>query len=55
MMMAILTPFGTRKRIFLTRGSKKWVLDLRDPKMERFKLESDDVLVVDRKKTFDAQ
>lgn len=50
-----LTKFGTRKRVVLKRAGKNFVLDLRDPKMENFRLESADVLIVDHKGVFDRE
>ncbi|MDB4354158.1 SLBB domain-containing protein [Akkermansiaceae bacterium] len=50
-----LDQFGTKKRIFLTRGKQAWRLDLRKPEHQQFKLEAEDTIVVDQKRPFDAE
>jgi protein involved in polysaccharide export with SLBB domain len=48
-----LDPFGSKRRVFVTRGEKRWVADLRSPKGQSFALQSGDTIVVDRRKPFE--
>lgn len=50
-----LTIFGTKKRIFLTRGKIAKKLDLRKKEDQQFKLMPEDTIVVDQKGAFDTQ
>ncbi|MGJ8694766.1 MAG: polysaccharide biosynthesis/export family protein [Verrucomicrobiaceae bacterium] len=50
-----LDMFGTKKRIFVTRGKKAWKFDLRKKEHQQFKLEAEDTIVVDQKGTFDKE
>jgi len=48
-----LDPFGTKKRIFHTRGGKRQTLDLRKQAHQNFILKPGDTLEVDQKKIGD--
>ena len=50
-----LTMFGTKKRIFLTRGKVVKKLDLRKKEHQQFTLEAGDTIVVDQKGVLDTQ
>lgn len=50
-----MTMFGTKKRIFLTRGKVAKKLDLRKKEHQQFKLEAGDAIVVDQKGVLDSQ
>ena len=50
-----LDQFGTKKRIFLTRGKQAWKLDLRKKEAQQFKLKAEDTIVVDQKGAFERE
>ncbi|MDC1206497.1 polysaccharide biosynthesis/export family protein [Akkermansiaceae bacterium] len=50
-----LDQFGTKKRIFLTRGKQAWKLDLRKKEAQQFKLKAEDTIVVDHKGAFERE
>lgn len=45
--------FGSKKRIFLTRGGKAMVLDLRKKEHQNYLVRPDDTIVVDQKSAFE--
>ena len=45
-----LNPFGSKRRIFVTRGKQRWVVDLRTAKGQAFPVQSGDTIVVDQRK-----
>lgn len=47
--------FGTKKRIYVTRGKEAWKMDLRKKEVQQFKLKPEDTIVVDQKGTFDRE
>ncbi|MDB4618484.1 polysaccharide biosynthesis/export family protein [Akkermansiaceae bacterium] len=50
-----LTTFGTKKRIFVTRGKVTKTLDLRNKEHQQFLLKPEDTIVVDQKGAFDGE
>lgn len=50
-----LTMFGTKKRIYVTRGTVTKKMDLRKKEYQQFKLKPEDTIVVDPKGAFDRQ
>ena len=50
-----LTAYGTKKRIYVTRGERRWKVDLRSPKGQAFRLQSSDTVVADQRKPFERQ
>ncbi len=50
-----LNPFGSKKRLFVTRGDQRCVIDLRGAKGQSFALQSGDTIVVDRRKPFERE
>ena len=48
-----LTIFGTKKRIYLTRGRERFKLDLRKPEHQAYPVKAGDTVVVDQKGPWD--
>jgi hypothetical protein len=48
-----LTIFGTKKRIYLTRGGERFKLDLRKLEHQAFPMKAGDTVVVDQKGPLD--
>jgi len=50
-----LDPFGTKKRVYLTRAGKTYLLDIRKTKYQNYPVLPEDTLRVDAKKPFDTE
>lgn len=48
-----LDTFGSRRRVFVTRGDKNWVVDMRTAKGRAFVVQSGDTVRVDQRKPFE--
>ncbi len=44
-----LTAFGNKKRVYLTRGKKRWAIDMREQKGQGVLLQADDTIEVDQR------
>ena len=50
-----LDAFATKKRIYLTRAGRTYLLDLRKPEHQNYPVKAEDTLRVDAKKPFDTE
>ena len=50
-----LDAFGTKKRVYLTRAGKTYLLDIRQPKYQNYPVLPEDTLRVDAKGAFDSE
>ena len=50
-----MTPFGTKKRVDVTRGKETFRLDLRKRPHRLFEMKGDDTVVVNRRRPFDGE
>ncbi|MDB4537796.1 polysaccharide biosynthesis/export family protein [Akkermansiaceae bacterium] len=48
-------PFATKKRVYLTRDDKTYLLDLRKPEHQNYRVKAEDTLRVDAKRPFETE